>query len=149
MLACMDSKWLGWLLAHAATALVATPARSQDTEPLRIFGKGSTRTLIESCVSHDTIEFSIGHNSALLDAEDRLQVSAAMLRRYPMLQADGFAPSHVLLWRRPDADWLFVTLLANPQKPSEVCFTATFAAAVFEQTPGLLKKYFASAAACT
>lgn len=149
MLARMNNKWLGWLLTLASMALLVVPTRSQETESLRIFDKGSTRALIESCVSHDTIEFSIGHNSVLLDAEDRLQVSAAMLLRYPMLQADGFAPSHVLLWRRPNTDWLFVTLLANPQKPSEVCFTATFAAAVFEQTPGLLKKYFASAAART
>ena len=144
-----NKRHTGRCLAFVALALAGVSARSQEPAPLHIFDKAGTRALIESCVSHDTIEFSIGHNSALLDAEDHLQVSAAMLRRYPVLQADGFAPSHLLLWRRPGADWLFVALLANPHKPSEVCFTATFSAGVFELTPGLLKKYFVSAAART
>lgn len=134
-----------WTAAVAVTAALS-PAAAMAQELPRIFDKGGAHARIESCVSHDAIEFSIGHNSALLDAGDRLQITAAMQQRYPMLHADGFAPSHLLLWRRPGADWLFVALLANPHKPSEVCFTATFSAAVFELTPVLLKKYFASAA---
>jgi hypothetical protein len=130
-------------------AVPALPVAAQESGALRIFDHGSTRARIESCVSHDSIEFSIGHNSALLDDEDRLLVSAAMRQRYPMLRADGFAPSHVMLWRKPGADWLFVTLLTNPEKAGEMCFTATFAAAGFELTPRLLQKYFVSAAART
>lgn len=151
MLARMGKKLgLAWAFAFAvAVTLMATPAHPQRTGPRSIFDKDGTHASIESCVSHDTLEFSIGHNSALLDAEDRLQVSVALLQRYPMLQTDGFAPSHLLLWRRPGAEWVYVALLANPDKPSEMCFTATFAAGVFEQTPRLLKKYFASDAART
>lgn len=133
-------------LAALAAAAALSPAAVTAQELPRIFDKSGTHARIESCVSHDAIEFSIGQNSALLDAGDRLQVTVAMQRRYPALQADGFAPSHLLLWRRPGADWLFVALLANPDKPSEVCFTATFSAGVFELTPVLLKKYFVSAA---
>jgi hypothetical protein len=138
-----------WVVLATLVCTMCGPASAQEAQPLHIFDKGGTRARIESCVSHDAIEFSIGHNSALLDADDSLLVSAAMRQRYPALRADGFAPSHVMLWQRPGADWLYVTLLANPQKPGEVCFTATFSATVFEQTPGLLKKYFASSAART
>ena len=137
---------------HDASPLSGHPYALRNSAVTALHGPflaadiGGTHARIESCVSHDAIEFSIGHNSALLDAGDRLQVTVAMQQRYPMLQADGFAPSHVMLWRRPGADWLFVALLANPHKPGEVCFTATFSAAAFALTPVLLKKYFASAA---
>jgi hypothetical protein len=146
MLAPMNMSVCHARLAALAVVAAWSPAAVTAQEVPRIFDKGGTHARIESCVSHDAIEFSIGHNSALLDAGDRLQVTVAMQQRYPMLQADGFAPSHVMLWRRPGADWLFVALLANPHKPGEVCFTATFSAAVFALTPVLLKKYFASAA---
>jgi hypothetical protein len=40
------------------------------------------------------------------------------------------------------ADWLYITLLINPGKPSEVCFTASFVAAKIPITPVMLQKYF-------
>jgi hypothetical protein len=69
-------------------------------------------------------------------------VGAALTRRYPVLDRDGLLPDAIVLWRKPVDGWLYVTLLANPAKPSDVCFTATFAASLFELTAALLSKYF-------
>jgi hypothetical protein len=121
-----------------ATCASPLAARAADLPP---FGR-SEGAAIESCVSHEAIRFRSGEQRALLDEPDRRQVHAAMLVRYPILQRDGFEPSYIVLWQKQGSDWLYVTLLANGDKPSEVCFTATFAAGAFEFTGPLLKKYF-------
>jgi len=99
---------------------------------------------IASCVSHESLEFGSGDASAMLDDSDRELVNTAMLARYPVLQRDGFMPSHIILWQKQGGDLLYVTLLANPQKPSELCFTATFSASRFDFTQTLQRKYFVS-----
>jgi hypothetical protein len=102
-----------------------------------------TRT-IASCVSHESLQFKSGDARAMLDEADRELVSAAMLERYPVLQGDSFTPTHIILWQRQGGELLYVTLLANPQKPGDMCFTATFSASRFEFTQMLQKKYFVS-----
>jgi hypothetical protein len=97
---------------------------------------------IASCVSHEALQFKSGDASAVLDDADRDFVSAAMLERYPVLQRDGFVPTHIILWQRQGGELLYVTLLANPQRPSEMCFTATFSASRFDFTQSLQRKYF-------
>ena len=97
---------------------------------------------IESCVSTQAIRFSGADRRARLDAADAAAVSAAIVRRYPVVERDGLAPQHIVLWRKPDAQWIYIALLENPQRAGQVCFTATFAAARFEQTPVLIAKYF-------
>jgi hypothetical protein len=105
--------------------------------------------VIHSCAGGQPIRFAAGDSRALLDETDRRLVHAAMLARYPMLQRDGFAPAQILLWRRAPEEWLYVSLAASPQRPGEACFTATFAAAGFEFTPELERKYFFAGAART
>ena len=61
-----------WVVLATLVCTMCGPASAQEAQPLHIFDKGGTRARIESCVSHDAIEFSIGHNSALLDADDSL-----------------------------------------------------------------------------
>ena len=97
---------------------------------------------IESCVSTQAIRFSSADRRALLDAADAAAVSAAIVRRYPVVERDGLAPQHIVLWRKPDAQWIYIALLENPERASQVCFTATFTAARFELTPQLIAKYF-------
>ena len=70
------------------------------------------------------------------------RVGEALLRRYPAFAQGGLAPQAIVLWRKPGADWLYITLLINPGKPAEVCFTASFVAAKISITPVMLKKYF-------
>lgn len=98
---------------------------------------------IESCVSADAIVIGDHDRNTLLDAADRASVYQAMVRRYPLFARDGTLPTQILLWHKEGRSWLYVTLLENPERPREACFTATFAAPVFEDlTPGLLLKYF-------
>ena len=98
--------------------------------------------VIASCVSQASIELGTGDISAMLDDTDRDLVNSAMLERYPVLQRDGFMPSHILLWQKSGGELLYVALLANPQRPSEMCFTATFSATRFDFTQSLQRKYF-------
>jgi hypothetical protein len=97
---------------------------------------------IESCVSTQAIRFSGSDRRVRLDAGDAAAVSAAIVRRYPMVERDGLAPQHIVLWRKPDAQWIYIALLENPERAGQVCFTATFTAARFELTPQLIAKYF-------
>ncbi len=97
---------------------------------------------IASCVSQEALQFKRGDATVLLDDADRDFVNAAMLERYPVLQRDGFVPTHIILWQRQGGELLYVTLLANPQQPSEMCFTATFSASRFDFTQSLQRKYF-------
>jgi len=97
---------------------------------------------IESCVDSTTLRFGKDERRAILDADDTETVGEALLRRYPAFAQGGLAPQAIVLWRKPGADWLYVTLLINPGKPGEVCFTASFVAAKIPITPVMLKKYF-------
>ena len=132
---------IAWpLLVAFATASV--DAR-EDTRPF----PGSRANAIESCVGGAPIRFRAEDRRAWLDAADAAAVGAALTRRYPVLDRDGLLPDAIVLWRKPVDGWLYVTLLANPAKPSDVCFTATFAANRFELTAALLSKYFGGAVA--
>jgi hypothetical protein len=126
------------LLGLAGT-LAVLPSRAVDGLSLH----GSDTAAVESCVSGPAIRFEAGDSKALLDDGDRQRVQREMVARYPMLQRDGFEPSYIVLWRKAGSDWLYVTLLANGERPSDLCFTATFTAAAFEFTDALLRKYFA------
>jgi hypothetical protein len=122
--------------------LLALPAWPQ----VRVLSGGGGAA-IESCVSSQALQFGHDEHRAVLDGADHRAVLAQMLARYPMLARDGFEPSHIVLWQRGGREWLYVALLENPQRPGEVCFTATFTAGVIELTPKLLAKYFALRAA--
>lgn len=98
---------------------------------------------IESCVSQQALQFHRDDARAVLDGDDHRQVQAQMQARYPVLGRDGFEPSHIVLWHREGREWLYVTLLENPARPGELCFTATFTASALSITPTLLGKYFA------
>jgi len=97
---------------------------------------------IESCVDRTTLRFGKDERRAILDAADTEAVGEALVRRYPAFAQSGLAPQAIVLWRKPGADWLYITLLINPGKPGEVCFTASFVAAKVAITPVMLKKYF-------
>jgi hypothetical protein len=128
-----------------------TSASSQGTDGLRPL-PGQTRVEIPNCTSGAAIELQFGSDSMLLDGADQAAIGAAMLARYPMLGRDGFAPAAIVLWRKPGADWLYVTLARAASGTSESsawCVSASFVAAPFEATAGLLRKYFFAGAART
>jgi len=128
--------------AAALVAVVTAPcgtALARD-EPRPV--AAAIADAIESCVDRTTLRFGPGERRAILDAEDTETVGVALMRRYPAFAQVGFAPQAIVLWRKPGADWLYVTLLVNPGKPGEVCFTASFVASRIEATPVMLKKYF-------
>ena len=126
------------LVAVAACVLSGTPAGALEAG--RVLPGGADA--IESCVSTQAIRFSATDRRARLDATDAALVSAAIVRRYPMVERDGLAPQHIVLWRKPDANWIYIALLENPERAGQICFTATFAAGRFEQTAPLIAKYF-------
>jgi len=97
---------------------------------------------IESCVDSTTLRFGKDERRAILEDADAERVGEALVRRYPAFAQGGPTPQAIVLWRKPGADWLYVTLLINPGKPGEVCFTASFVAAKIAITPVMLKKYF-------
>jgi len=96
---------------------------------------------IESCVSDGVIRFDPIDQHVALDADDQTRVLAEMERRYPVLAQHGFPVSKIILWRKKSGESLFITLLEHPNKPSEACFTATFAAARFADIDVLRRKY--------
>ena len=126
-----------------ATLLAATvgPAAAKEDAPR----PGALRP-IESCVSRDSISFGRGDRSAVLDEADQRAVGTALLRLYPVVENDGMAPARLMLWQKRSGETLYVALLPNPQKPSEACFTATFAAAKVDMTLLLRRKYFSESA---
>ena len=121
-----------------AAALCGSAQARDEARPLA----AAVADAIESCVDTATIRFATGDRHALLDEADADAVGTAILTRYPMVSQDGFEPSGLVLWQKPDAGWVYIALLANPSKPSQVCFTATFAAGRFGITAALLQKYF-------
>ena len=138
------ARWRSTPRTFAAAALIAAAAASGGAiardEP-RPFA-ASIGDAIESCVDSTTLRFGKDERRAILDTEDTEAVGEALMRRYPAFAQVGFAPQAIVLWRKPGADWLYVTLLVNPGKPGEVCFTASFVAAKIAVTPVMLKKYF-------
>jgi hypothetical protein len=125
------------LIAAALVSLPLMPVQARDdTSRLR------PQAAIENCVSREWIAFGSADMSAVLDDDDRVMVNAALLRLYPVVEHDGWAPSRLMLWQKRSGEVLYVALLPNPQKPSEACFTATFAAARVDTTLMLRRKYF-------
>lgn len=96
---------------------------------------------IESCVSDDWIHFDKDDQSAVLDETDHRRVRAEMIRRYPVIENDGFPTSRLILWQRHSGDLLYIAVIDNPNKPGESCFSATFAADRFDLTLLLRRKY--------
>jgi hypothetical protein len=104
---------------------------------------------IESCAGGLAITMAAGDSRALLDDVDRGGVVAAMLARYPVLGQNGFTPRQMLLWQKSPGDWLYVALGEQPGRPGVPCSIASFAAARFDFTPGMVQKYFFGKAAPT
>ena len=127
---------------RAALALLPASAVAHDQSPTP-----RPPAAIENCVSRESIAFARGDQSAVLDEADHRTVSAVISRLYPIVERDGLAPARLLLWQKRGGETLYVALLPNPQKPSEACFTATFAAARFDMTLLLKRKYFAATGA--
>ena len=96
---------------------------------------------IESCVSQGLIRFDPIDQHVALDPDDQSRVQAEMEQRYPVLARHGFPVSKIILWHKKSGESLFITLLQHPNKPSEACFTATFAAARFADIDALRRKY--------
>ena len=126
-----------------AFAAAGGPAGARD-EPRAL--AAAIGDAIESCVDSTTLRFGNDERRAILDPADTETVGEALLRRYPAFAQSGLAPQAIVLWRKPGAEWLYVTLLVNPGKPGEVCFTASFVAARIAVTPVMLRKYFGVAA---
>ena len=63
-------------------------------------------------------------------------------QRFPVLRRDGFAPSRLLLWDRPERGWVYVAVIENPEHAGDLCFTATISAEAVPITKALMKKYF-------
>lgn len=133
----------GCAFALLAAAWIGPADAREDIRP---FPAGRTAT-IESCVGGAPIQFRADDRRVVLEAVDAAAVGSALARRYPVLERDGLTPDGVVLWRKPQSGWLFVTLLANPAKPADRCFTATFVAERFEITAALLVKYFGAGVA--
>ena len=131
--------------AVAAVAVALAAAMTGGSASARDEPRGFAAAIgdaIESCVDSTTLRFGSAERRAILDTADTETVGEALLRRYPAFAQSGLAPQAIVLWRKPGADWLYVTLLVNPGKPGEVCFTASFVAAKIAVTPVMLRKYF-------
>jgi hypothetical protein len=126
----------------AAMFASACPAR-EEGRPVAT----TVTDAIESCVDEASIRFGPADRRAFLEAADTTAVSAAITRRYPMIEQDGLTPQSLVLWRQPEFGWVYVALLVNPAKPGEVCFTATFGADKFDLSGPLIEKYFGAGAA--
>ena len=118
------------LTGAAVAALCASGAPAADI--------GSS---IESCVSQGMIKFDPIEQRVVLEPDDQSRVQAEMEQRYPVLARHGFPVSKIILWHKKSGESVFITLLEHPDKPSEACFTATFAAARFTDIDTLRRKY--------
>jgi hypothetical protein len=130
----------GFAVACSVLAASGAAVAIESVRPSAGAGPGS----IESCVDRQPIRFRADERRVVLDAADAATVSAALIRRYPMLEQDGLAPQRIVLWRKAGADWIYIALLENPTRPAETCFTATFVAGRFDVTRPLIVKYFGS-----
>ena len=104
---------------------------------------GNVGVGIENCVSVDWIHFGKNDRSVTLDDADHRLVRAEMIRRYPVIETDGFPSSRTILWQRQSGELLYIAVIDNPAKPSESCFTATFSAERFDMSLLMRKKYLA------
>ncbi len=130
------------IAAPLALAFIAGAALARDeARPLA----AAIASAIESCVDSSAIRFAEQDKRVLLEGADANAVGAAIVRRYPMVEHDDLTPQGIVLWRQPKFGWVYVTLLVNPAKAGEVCFTGSFGADRFEMTPALLDKYFGPA----
>ena len=118
------------LTGAAVAALCATGALAADIG-----------LSVESCVSQGTIKFDPIEQRVVLEPDDQSRVQAEMEQRYPVLARHGFPVSKIILWHKKSGESIFITLLQHPNKPSEACFTATFAAARFAGIDTLRRKY--------
>ena len=98
-------------------------------------------------MDRQAIRFGSSDPRVVLDAADAAEVSAALLRRYPVLAHDGLALQKIMLWRKEGAGWIYLALLENPDTPGDLCFTASFVSRGIEITPSLVTKYFAAGGA--
>src|SRR5512144_1803978 len=119
------------LTGAAVAALCATGALAADIGMMSI----------ESCVSQGLIKFDPIEQRVVLEPDDQSRVQAEMEQRYPVLARHGFPVSKIVLWHKKSGESIFITLLEHPDKPSEACFTATFAAARFADIDMLRRKY--------
>jgi hypothetical protein len=99
-------------------------------------------TSIVNCVGADRIAYRPGNTGVMLDAHEREQVTAQMFERYPMLANDGLVPSAIVLWHKPQGDWLYATLMEHPEQAGTWCFAAHVVANGLALTPRLMRKYF-------
>jgi hypothetical protein len=100
---------------------------------------------VRSCVGGDPMQINLRGDAVLLDDADRRGVAAAMGQRFAVL-GPAFDPVAIVLWRRPEYGWVYVALETPQRPPPAWCFSATFAAPVFDFTPALQRKYFAAGA---
>jgi hypothetical protein len=123
----------------AALMFVAwcVPSLAKEDAP-----RAKAQAAIENCVSREWITLGSGDMSAVLDDADHRMVSSAILRLYPVVEHDGWAPQRLMLWQKRSGEVLYIALLPNPNKPSDACFTATFAATRIDATLMLRRKYF-------
>ena len=129
-------------LCIAATLVAAVHAGSHAIEERR-GSLGNVGAGIENCVSQDWIHFGKDDQSATLDEADHRLLRAEMIRRYPVIENDGFPSSRTVLWQRKAGELVYIAVIDNPAKPSESCFTATFSAERFDMTLLLRRKYLA------
>lgn len=122
----------------AATALIAAGGAAA-AEPAAFSAAQAEQ--IESCADASAIVFGRDRRASL-DAVDASDVALALMTRYPVIERDGFALQSIVLWRKAGDEWIYIGLIANPARPKEVCFTATFTAGRFDFTTSLTKKYF-------
>jgi hypothetical protein len=98
---------------------------------------------VESCVSDARITFGREDLRVMLEDHERAAVHAQLMQRYPAAQRVGVDPTHLVLWRQPGGNWIYVALLQHPRAAGQWCFTASFVARGVGHTTALLRKYFA------
>jgi hypothetical protein len=124
---------------------VEAPLSSRPSAPEAVPGNNgdSKPWIVESCVSPDSIVLQRSDPWVALNDSERAGVFEQMMRRYPALQRDGLVPAQIVLWRPPGRSWVYVTMLSNPARADQACFTATVTAQALDMTTALLQKYFA------
>lgn len=134
------SSWIARPVGATAVVLAAL------TLPWQAQAAQDGTLLVRSCAGTDTLEIDLRGEAVMLDESDRRGAAAAMLERYPVLARGVFEPAAIVLWRRPGQGWIYVALTTPQQPPPAWCFSATFAAQVFDFTPALQRKYFSAGA---
>ena len=128
-------------IAPLAVCLVIAAAHSAHALDERRASPGSAGAGIENCVSNDWIQFGSRDQSMVLSDADHRLVRAEMLRRYRVLENDGFPSSRTILWQKTGGALVYIAVLDHPAKPGRACFSATFAAEKLDATLLLRRKY--------